>query len=187
MLVLYERGQRLFGESRAQDLKAKCDLMPADVEWHFIGHLQTNKVAAIIDKVSMIHSVDSLHLATEINERARKIDRVMPVLLQVNTTQEAGKYGIEPQALPGLVDRVAALTNIKVDGLMTIGPNTEKGPKIRRAFQLLRVLFQEVGRVHYVGWKYLSMGMSHDYEIAIEEGANIVRIGSALFGQRRTA
>jgi len=181
-------GVNVFGENYAQELKDKHQyLIESGIkipEWHFIGHLQSNKVKYIAPFVSMIHSVDSLSLAEEISKQAEKNNRIIDILLQVNTSGEYSKFGCQPEKLIELFDSVARIKNLNVLGLMTIGTFSDNENIIRSEFKLLRELRDTINKTKGVNLSHLSMGMSHDYEIAIEEGATIVRIGTAIFGER---
>ncbi len=183
---VYEYGLRDMGENRVQELTDKYDQLPADCKWHLIGHLQTNKVKYIIDKVAMIHSVDSLELATEINSRAEKHGRIMDFLLQVNVSGEETKFGIRPDEVYDFIGKISRMRNISLRGLMTIAPFAQNPQDIRPVFKNLYNIYIDIKRkrIDNVNMDYLSMGMSNDYEVAIEEGANIVRIGTSIFGKR---
>lgn len=182
----FDLGLTDFGENRVQELCEKTDILNIGCNWHLIGHLQTNKVKYIIDRVSMIHSLDSLELAQEIQKRAQKADRRMDVLVQVNVAGEESKFGIRPEETLGFVRGLSRMGNIKVKGLMTIAPLAENPEEIRWVFANLRKLLIDIGKenIDNIDMDYLSMGMSNDFEIAIEEGSNMVRIGTALFGKR---
>lgn len=177
-------GHKDFGENKVQDLKAKYDnLKESDIKWHLVGHLQTNKVKYIADFIHLIHSVDSLKLAETINEHAKKHNRIIDVLIQVNTSNEDQKSGAEPEDVKALCEEAGKLENIRLKGLMTIGMFTDDEKIIRDNFRLLKNLYLELKSYHS-SFEYLSMGMTSDYRIAIEEGANMLRIGSAIFGSR---
>jgi pyridoxal phosphate enzyme (YggS family) len=183
----FAAGIGVFGESRAQELRAKADaLRDLPIEWHFVGSLQTNKVRAVMPGCALIHSVDRVSLAGEIDRRTPP-DQEQNVLVQVNTTGEASKSGVAPAQLGGLLDRISSLERISVIGLMTIGPLAEDPVEIRAAFRQLRELRdRESARERpRIDLRELSMGMSGDFEIALAEGATLVRIGTALFGGRR--
>lgn len=178
-------GVDLLGENRVQEYLEKRDsYLPAEV--HMIGHLQTNKVKYIIDKVSMIESVDSLKLAREIDRCASRAGKVMDVLIEVNVGGELSKSGTAPQDAMSLVEQIAELSSVRIRGLMTIPPICSSKEQSMHYFSLLRQIAVDISakNSHNVSMEFLSMGMSHDYEAAVEMGANIVRIGSALFGQR---
>jgi pyridoxal phosphate enzyme (YggS family) len=182
----YEAGVRHFGENRIQEASSKIPGLPGVITWHMIGHLQRNKTKEALKLFDIIQSVDSERLASEISRRAEAIGVTAEVLIQVNTAFEETKYGVEPSDLPGLLDSIQKLEGIQVGGLMTIGPFTDDTDRIRRSFRLLSKLFEESARTGYrnVEMKHLSMGMTDDFEIALEEGATIVRIGRAIFGPR---
>ncbi len=184
--LAYEAGIRTVGENRVQELNAKWPNFEDRFEWHLIGHLQTNKVKYIIDKVVLIHSVDSLKLAKEISKQAEKSGVVMPVLIQVNPAEEASKFGLATDEVVSLVKAASELPGIRIEGLMTIAPFVEDEAFLRQVFREMRQIFDflKSQAMPGVNMKYLSMGMTHDFEIAIEEGANMVRIGSGLFGER---
>lgn len=167
------------GENKVQEILAKYDDVTSGVRWHLIGHLQTNKVKSIVDKVCMIHSVDSLHLAEEINKRCKAIGKTMDILIQVNAAGEEQKSGVAPKDVLPLYNEVSKLENLRVRGLMQIAPETDNPESIRKYFKEVKEIFDSIP-----GLDVLSMGMSGDYEIAIEEGATMVRIGSAIFGER---
>ncbi len=183
---VYECGLRDMGENRVQELTEKYDKLPSDCKWHLIGHLQTNKVKYIIDKVEMIHSVDSIELAKEINSRAAKCQRKIDILLQVNVSGEDTKFGISPNDVDEYVGIISRMENISLKGLMTIAPFNQDPQVIRPVFRNLYNIYIDIKRknIDNVNMDYLSMGMSNDFEVAIEEGANIVRIGTGIFGKR---
>lgn len=174
------------GENKAQELVEKYEVIGDKVSWHFIGHLQRNKVKYIIDKVALIHSVESLSLAQEIGKRAQKIGKVQAVLLEVNISGEATKFGLTKEEVIPFLESVKSIAGLKVCGLMTMAPHSEDEAVVRNVFKGLRLLKETVEslKIEGVSMDYLSMGMSHDYELAILEGANIVRIGSLLYGKR---
>ena len=177
-------GVLVFGENKVQEAKAKIPLCPGKLRWHFIGHLQSNKCRDAVQLFQMIQGVDSLSLAQEINKRAAEAAKTMPVLLEVNLAGEASKFGYQPQALLAELNRINALPRIEVQGLMTVPPWTPDAEISRPLFQRLRGLKQECEQVLGAPLPHLSMGMSGDFDVAIEEGATIVRIGTALFGPR---
>lgn len=185
--VAIENGVNLLGENRVQEFLDKKDSYINSAEVQFIGHLQTNKVKYIIDKVSMIQSVDSLKLAKEISKCAAKNNVVMDILVEVNIGEEETKSGITPDETLALIKEISQLEGVKIRGLMSIPPICEKKEESLRYFSRLREIFIDISskNIDNVYMEYLSMGMSQDYEAAIEMGANIVRIGSALFGQRQ--
>ncbi len=174
-------------ENKVQEIQKKFDQIPGPVRWHLIGHLQTNKVKYIMDKVVMIHSVDSLKLAQEIDKRAAAAGRTMDVLLQVNAAHEESKFGMDPKDVPQVFSGILAeCPHVKIRGLMHIAPWAEDPEEIRPYFREVKELYDELSKVSHpnADLQYLSMGMSHDFETAIEEGANIVRIGTTIFGER---
>ncbi len=183
---VYEYGLLDMGENRVQELTEKYDKLPADCKWHLIGHLQTNKVKYIIDKVEMIHSVDSMELAKEINSRAAKRGKKVDILLQVNVSGEETKFGISPADVEEYTVIISRMENISLKGLMTMAPFSQDPEVIRPVFRKLYNIYIDIKRknIDNVNMGYLSMGMSNDFEIAIEEGANIVRIGTGIFGKR---
>ena len=174
----YDAGQRVFGENKVQEMVAKYEVLPKDIQWHLIGHLQTNKVKYIAPWVSLIHSVDSSKLAEEIDKQGKKAGRVIPCLLQVHIAKEETKFGFDKEELLKFL-RESKLDNVKVEGLMGMASLTDNTDQIRREFKMLHDLFVEIGNM-----KELSMGMSSDYKIAMEEGSTMVRIGTAIFGKR---
>jgi len=178
-------GLYIFGENKAQELLQKYDKVK-DVKWHFIGHLQRNKVKYIIDKVDLIHSLDSIPLAEEIDKRANKIGRKMPVLIEVNIGKEESKSGIYEEDVLEFAKQLTNFQNIILQGIMTIPPICEDVNKTRDYFKRMREIFENLKLLNYDNFdiKFLSMGMTNDFEIAIEEGANIVRIGTGIFGSR---
>jgi pyridoxal phosphate enzyme (YggS family) len=180
ILALYAAGQRDFGENYVQELVDKQQQLPADIRWHFIGHLQSNKVKYIIPFVYLIHGVDSLKLLTEINKQADKTGRVVDVLLQVHIAREETKFGLDAAEVAEVMQAAPAMGAVRVRGLMGMASNTEDHEAVRAEFRALKTL---LGRWFPQGG-ILSMGMSGDYRIAIEEGSNMVRIGSLLFGAR---
>lgn len=177
-------GQLDIGENRVQELTRKMSDSKTKPRWHMIGHLQTNKVKYICDEADMIHSVSSIRLAREINKRTSKI---MDVLIQVNVAGEEQKQGIAPTQLPQLLEEMAELENIRIVGLMNIALNTEDESLLRKHYGIMRELFQGLSQIKQKNLQpiYLSMGMSNDFEVAIEEGSNMVRVGSKIFGRRK--
>ncbi|MBC7106887.1 MAG: YggS family pyridoxal phosphate-dependent enzyme [Firmicutes bacterium] len=177
-------GQTVLGENRAQELVAKHARVPG-AEWHFVGSLQTNKVRAVIDKVALVHSLDRWNLAVELDRRAQARGTVVPVLIQVNVSGEAAKRGVAPEELRAFARRVAGLPGLAVRGLMTIAPLVRDPEEVRPLFQHLRDLARRLEEeVPGVEMKYLSMGMSNDFEVAVEEGSTLVRVGTAIFGRK---
>jgi pyridoxal phosphate enzyme (YggS family) len=179
-----EGGQLLFGENKIQEARAKIPLCPGRARWHFIGHLQSNKVRDAVELFAMTQSVDSLALAREISKRAEQAAKTMPVLMEVNVAGEASKFGYAPEKLLAELNELNALPRIEIHGLMAVPPFTPVPEKSRPYFQRLRELKAECEQVLGAPLPHLSMGMSGDFEVAIEEGATIVRIGTALFGER---
>lgn len=189
LLQAYEAGQRLFGENKALEMRDKHDVLPKDILWHFIGHLQTNKVKYIVPFVSMIHSVDSLKLLCEIDKEAKKCDRVVDCLLQVDIAHEETKFGMDDEQIEQLLcsERFGELENVRICGLMGIGSITDDMSQTQKEFHHLKELFERIKERFFQNedsFKELSMGMSHDYETAISEGSTLVRIGSSIFGLR---
>lgn len=175
-------GQKNFGENKVQELLTKYEQLPrSDINWHLIGHLQTNKVKYVTSFVNLIHSVDSLKLATEINKRAS--GKKVNILVQVNTSGEDTKSGIEPEEAEKLCDMITSLENISLKGLMTIAKLDGTDDEVRSNFYTLKNLYDKLS-VQHKSFCYLSMGMTSDYKIAIEEGSNMIRVGSAIFGSR---
>lgn len=185
----YDQGQRIFGESRVQELQAKHEALPADIQWHFIGHLQPNKVKYIAPYISLIHAVDSYKLLAEINKQAAKHDRVIPCLLELHIAQEENKYGFTPEACTALLEDGAwrALKNVQIAGLMCMASNTPDMVQVRSEFHQARVYFDELKQRFFADDPHFcerSWGMSHDYDVAMDEGATLVRVGTAIFGER---
>lgn len=185
----YDQGQRIFGESRVQELQAKHEALPADIQWHFIGHLQPNKVKYIAPYISLIHAVDSYKLLAEINKQAAKHDRVIPCLLELHIAQEESKYGFTPEACTALLENGAwrALKNVQIAGLMCMASNTPDMVQVRSEFHQARVYFDELKQRFFADDPHFcerSWGMSHDYDVAMDEGATLVRVGTAIFGER---
>jgi PLP dependent protein len=186
---LYSLGQRIFGENKAQEMADKYEALPKDIDWHLIGHLQTNKVKHIAPFVALIHSVDSLRLLEEINKQAQKQSRIIPCLLQVYIAQEETKFGLDKRELMELLSSsdYQSLRNIQIHGLMGMATNTEDAGQIETEFKSLKELFDNIQKQHFSGkayFKELSMGMSSDYRIALKHGATFIRIGSDIFGSR---
>lgn len=179
-------GKREFGENKAQEMKEKCDSLPEDIKWHFIGHLQTNKVKYVVGRAYLIHSVDSYHLAEAIEAESAKKDVISHILIEVNVAQEESKFGLKTDETLSLVEKVAKLPHIRIDGLMTIAPFVENAQNNRSVFRELRKLSVDIKEknIDNVSMNVLSMGMTNDYEVAIEEGATYVRVGTAIFGER---
>lgn len=175
----YDCGERDFGESRVQELLLKQKTLPLDIRWHFIGHLQTNKVKAIVPFIHLIHSVDSWHLLEVINREAEKIHRRVNILLEVHVAKEETKSGFTPEELLSLNGKLASLNHIKVCGIMGMATNTDNEQEIRRCFRKINELSKILPNA------IISMGMSNDFPIAINEGSTMVRIGSSIFGERQ--
>ena len=177
-------GLSLFGENKVQEAKAKIPLSPGRIRWHFIGHLQSNKCRDAVELFAMIESVDSLALAQEINKRAEAAAKTMPILLEVNVAGEASKFGYQPERLLAELKAVNALPRIEIQGLMAVPPWTSLAESSRPHFRRLRELKLQCEEILGSPLPHLSMGMSGDFEVAVEEGATIVRVGTALFGAR---
>ncbi len=184
-----EAGHNIFGENKVQELTLKAKELPPFVEWHMIGHLQTNKVKTLIPRVSLIHSLDSLKLAKEINKEAQKLNRHIPCLLQIHIATEETKYGLSFQEAEELIENqdFLSLQHLKIVGLMGMATFTENLFQIRKEFASLRKFFDKLKQSAFSNnpdFKELSMGMSNDYSIAIDEGSTMIRIGSLIFGER---
>ncbi len=182
----YDAGARDFGENKVQEIMEKYDKLPDDIRWHMIGHLQTNKVKYIADKIYMIHSVDSLKLASEISRQAVKVGRVIPILIEVNVAGEESKFGVSPETCESLIRQVAVLPGITIRGLMTIAPYVDDPEENRAYFAQLKQLSVDITskNIDNTDMSVLSMGMTGDYTVAIEEGADYVRVGTGIFGER---
>ena len=185
----YAAGQRIFGESRAQELVAKQRLLPQDIQWHFIGPLQSNKVKEIAPFIAMIHSIDSVKLLQEVDKQAAKWNRVIPVLLEIHVAQEESKHGFSPAECLELLETgcLSGLTHVHVCGIMGMATNTEDEQQIRREFDELHTLFVQLKQLYFAtddAFHVLSMGMSHDYPIAIAAGSTMIRVGTFIFGER---
>lgn len=181
---IHEFGLLQLGENRAQELKEKARQLSYDVIWHFIGHLQKNKVRDVVPIVSWIHSVDSISLAHEIEKKAAQLDKKINVLIEVNLSGESTKHGVSPEEAISLALEILKLPHLKLQGLMTLPPFFENAEEARPFFRHLRKLRDGLMNQLKIEFTELSMGMSHDFEIAIEEGSTMVRIGSAIFGKR---
>lgn len=181
-----QEGITHFGENKVQELASKYEVLDKNLHWHLIGHLQTNKVKYIVDKVVLIHSVDSLKLAEQINKEAAKKGIICDILIEVNVAKEESKYGVYEESLHDLIVEAAKLENIRVKGLMTIAPFVEEPEKNRMYFRKLRQLCVDIKskNIDNVSMNILSMGMTGDYEVAIEEGATLIRVGTGIFGER---
>ncbi|MGI6204176.1 MAG: YggS family pyridoxal phosphate-dependent enzyme [Anaerovoracaceae bacterium] len=184
--IAIDNGVTDIGENKVQEILEKYDSVKP-VRWHMIGHLQTNKVKYIIDKVCLIHSVDSLKLAKEIDKRARNAGKTMDILIQVNPAHEESKFGLDPDDVEGLIHEILdQCENVRICGLMCIAPYTDDPQDVRPYFAEVREMYEKFGKIddEKIDFKYLSMGMSHDFEAAEQEGSNMVRVGTAIFGAR---
>ena len=189
ILEAYEAGERIFGESKVQELCGKYDSLPKDISWHFIGHLQSNKIKFIAPFVSLIHGVDSYKLLTEIDKQALKAGKVINCLLQIHIANEETKFGFSPEELLEMLEKNEwnSLRNIKLCGLMGMATYTDNKEQIRTEFRYLKTLFDTVKSTYFSefsSFSEISMGMSDDYRLAIEEGSTLVRVGSSIFGHR---
>lgn len=183
---IYELGVRDFGENKVQELCEKQEAMDKDIHWHMIGHLQRNKVKQVIQRASLIHSVDTIRLAEQIEIEASKLDLYVPILIEVNMANEASKYGIHPEDAEAFVQKIAKFPHISIKGLMTIAPFVRDPEENRVHFHNLFQLSVDIRKknIDNVSMDILSMGMTNDYCVAIEEGATIVRVGTGIFGER---
>ena len=181
-----EAGVTEIGENQLQEARTKYDQIDRPVKWHFVGHLQTNKVKGALQIFDLIHSVDSLRLLAEINRRSTQLNRQTDVLIQVNTSGESSKYGVQPEQTLNFMESSLNYRNVRIKGLMTIGPFTPIVDAVRPSFALLSRLQEKIEAQQFAGveMEYLSMGMTNDFEVAVEEGANLIRIGTAIFGKR---
>ncbi len=189
ILEAYQSGHKIFAENKVQELASKFEILPKDIEWHMVGHLQTNKVKYIAPFVSLIHAVDSLKLLKAIDKEALKNDRVIPCLLQVKIAQEESKFGLNAAELEQILnsDEFVKLNNIKIMGLMGMASYTNDTNIVRDEFKKLVIIFKNIRQSYFSDkpyFKELSMGMSTDYKIAVEEGSTMIRIGSLIFGER---
>lgn len=189
ILEAYQAGQRIFGENKAQEMKEKYALLPKDIQWHMIGHLQENKVKYIVPFVSMIHSVDSLKILLAINKRALLCNRVVDCLFEMDISHEESKFGLSMEELVSILssEEYKQMENIRICGLMGIGSITEDKEQTRKEFRTLKEMFLEIKQKFFSNSEYfsqISMGMSSDYDLAIQEGSTMVRIGSSIFGAR---
>lgn len=185
----YDGGQRIFGESKVQEMTQKYEMLPKDIEWHFIGHLQTNKIKYMAPYVSLIHGVDSFKLLQEINKQAAKANRIIPCLLQIHIAKEETKFGFTTDECLNMLNEGnwKALENVQIAGIMGMATNTEDETIVANEFETLAQFFQQIKSNHFAESSYfkeISMGMSDDYPIAIEKGSTLVRIGSKIFGNR---
>lgn len=185
----YDGGQRIFGESKVQEMTQKYEALPKNIEWHFIGHLQTNKIKYMAPYVALIHGVDSYKLLAEINKQAAKAGRIIPCLLQIHIAQEETKFGFSTEECRAMLEegQWRQLDHVQIAGVMGMATNTEDETQIRREFSTLSAFFQEIKEAYFKevsSFKEISMGMSDDYPLAIEEGSTLIRIGSRIFGAR---
>lgn len=185
----YDEGQRIFGESKVQEMTSKYEALPKDIEWHFIGHLQTNKIKYMAPYVALIHGVDSYKLLAEINKQAAKVDRIIPCLLQIHIAQEETKFGFTPEECRAMLEQGEwrTLNHIRIAGVMGMATNTEDEKQIAQEFATLSHFFHETKESYFKDipyYKEISMGMSDDYPLAIEHGSTLIRIGSRIFGER---
>lgn len=187
LMEAYECGCREFGENKVQELIDKYEVMPKDIKWHMIGHLQRNKVKYIVDKTALIHSVDSLKLAQEISKEALKKQVQVSILIEVNVAGEDTKFGVKPEETEELVREIALLPGICIEGLMTIAPYVDDPEQNRQYFEQLKQLSVDIKlkNIDNVNMNVLSMGMTGDYMVAVEEGASFVRVGTGIFGERQ--
>lgn len=185
----YEAGARFFGENKVQEIMDKYPQLPQDIQWHMIGHLQRNKVKYIVDKAAMIHSVDSLRLAEAIEQEAAKQNVQVSILLEVNIAEEESKFGLKKEEVLPLVETIAEFPHIRVQGLMTIAPFVENPEENREYFRQLKKLSVDIEakNINNVNMSVLSMGMTGDYQVAVQEGATMVRVGTGIFGERNYA
>lgn len=183
---VYDAGIRDFGENKVQELCSKMEEMPSDIKWHMIGHLQRNKVKYIVDRATLIHSVDTYRLAEEINIQAKKRNIIVPILVEVNIAGEESKFGTSAEDAILLVEDISKLENIRIKGLMTIAPYVVDSEENRPYFRKIKQLSVDITNknIHNVSMEILSMGMTGDYTVAIEEGATMVRVGTGIFGER---
>lgn len=184
LIEVYKYGEREFAENRVQEMVTKYEALPKDINWHLIGHLQTNKVKYIASFVSLIHSVDSLELAQEISRKALKNNRIIPILLQVHVAQEDSKFGLKPEIAETVCKQIIVLPNVKIKGVMGMATFTEDEILIKKEFRQLKGIFDTLKETYFKNdenFNTLSMGMSSDYKLAVEEGSTLVRIGSLVF------
>lgn len=190
ILEAYDCGQRDFGESHAQQLVAKAQMLPKDIRWHFIGHLQTNKVKMVVPYAHLIHAVDSWHLLTEIEKHAARLGRIVDVLLQLHVAQEETKFGLTPKECKEMLATQPwkTLTHVRIRGMMAMATNTDDDEQIGKEFETVHAFFEEMRDKYFSDdptFSLCSYGMSDDYRIALHHGTNIVRIGTAIFGPRK--
>ena len=183
---VYGAGIRDFGENKVQELTEKYEVMNKDIRWHMIGHLQRNKVKYIVDKVKLIHSVDSVRLAQAIEQEAAKKNVIVDILIEVNVAEEESKFGLKVDEVIAMVEEISKYSHLRIKGLMTIAPYVENAEENRSVFARLRKLSVDIDakNIDNVSVEILSMGMTNDYEVAIEEGATMVRVGTGIFGER---
>ena len=183
---VYDTGVRDFGENKVQEMMDKYEVMPKDIHWHMLGHLQRNKVKYLMGKVALIHSVDSLRLAEQIDQEAEKLGITAKILLEVNVAKEESKFGMMPEEVPEMVEQISLLPHLQIEGLMTIAPFVDDPEKNRPVFQKLYQLSVDIRKknIDNVNMSVLSMGMTGDYQVAVEEGATMIRVGTGIFGAR---
>ncbi|MBW6535213.1 MAG: YggS family pyridoxal phosphate-dependent enzyme [Mariniphaga sp.] len=189
IMQAYNAGHKIFGENKAQELIQKQEELPKDIEWHFIGHLQTNKAKYLAPFVNMIHGIDSFKILKTVNREAQKNNRIIPCLLQFHIAQESSKFGLSEEEAHEILDsdEYKALKNVSIVGVMGMATYTEDEQQVRNEFRFLRKIFDKLKKEYFPrkkGFKEISMGMSDDYQIALEEGSTIVRVGSKIFGSR---
>jgi len=189
LMEAYAAGQRVFGENHALEMRDKHEALPKDIDWHFIGHLQTNKIKYIISYVKLIHSIDTFNLLQAVNKEAVKHDRVVDCLLQFHIAEEETKFGLSIEEAEEMLNSEAfkSLKNVRICGVMGMATNTDDEAQIRKEFHHLKEIFETIKSRYFTDCEYfkeISMGMSHDYPIAIEEGSTMVRVGSKIFGER---
>ncbi|SDB09271.1 YggS family pyridoxal phosphate-dependent enzyme [Eubacterium oxidoreducens] len=186
LIEAYNCGIREFGENKVQEMTGKSEALPKDIHWHMIGHLQRNKVKYLAPYVSLIHSVDSIRLAEEINKQAQKASRVIPILIEVNIAHEESKFGINENEVYEMVNTISKMPNVQIKGLMTIAPYVVDAEENRSFFHKIKQLSVDIAskNIDNVDMNILSMGMTGDYMVAIEEGATMVRVGTGIFGER---
>ena len=187
IMEAYEHGIREFGENKVQELTQKAEVLPKDIRWHMIGHLQRNKVKYVVGKAALIHSVDSVRLAEEISREAVKKKISVSILIEVNIAGEDSKFGVSPGETEALIREIAKLPGIHIEGLMTIAPYVDDAEENRQYFSALKQLSVDIKRknIDNVNMDVLSMGMTGDYMVAVEEGASYVRVGTGIFGERQ--
>jgi len=185
LIEAYEAGQRVFGENKVQEMVSKWEALPKDIQWHMIGHVQTNKIKYMAPFVSVVHGVDRSKVLKELDKQAQKVDRVIDCLLQIHISEEQTKFGFDPEEMKVLLPELNTYSNVRVRGLMGMATNTSDKDQIKQEFMHLRELFEQFAQKQQ--WDMLSMGMSGDYQIAIQAGSTHVRIGSAIFGARNYA